>query len=330
MSSPRPLQVALVGLGDIATTAHLPALLRHEGFELVAAVEPHDERRRAAAELLPAGCALTADLPADLSGWDLAILATPPWVTTGLATALTAAGVHVLAEKPVATSSRELVEALAAHPALSALTQVGLTYRHHPNFQYLVEIVRSRRLGSSLTYSIRVHDEVANPHDQVHRERVIEALRHGSALFHEGLHLLDWLRELSGEQWRVEAASARLTDEDLPGPNLCTAALGGSRGSTASLEVGWLAAVAAPSALWVVGELGYAQLDVQTFALTITTNGLVESLAAESDRTTAAFDGQLCAVHDWVRGRRKASPEVAAMVSLLELLEQIHAAGQQR
>ena len=49
----RPVRIALVGLGDIAVRAHLPAILRERRAELVALVEPDPGRREAAAGLVP-------------------------------------------------------------------------------------------------------------------------------------------------------------------------------------------------------------------------------------------------------------------------------------
>ncbi len=119
--------VALIGLGDIGLSAHLPALKRHPEIEIVMVADASAERRAAAGRRSPhyqIGTGIDDVLAAGVDG---VVLATPPWVTPDLAVRAARAGLYVLAEKPVATS----VEAAAVYAELSvaerARVQVGLS-----------------------------------------------------------------------------------------------------------------------------------------------------------------------------------------------------------
>ncbi|HEY3632893.1 MAG TPA: Gfo/Idh/MocA family oxidoreductase, partial [Jatrophihabitantaceae bacterium] len=103
------LPVALVGLGEIGRTAHLPALRRHPIATPVLIVDPSAERRALAGDVPTA-----PDIDAVLADETIraVVVATPPWVTTPLAARILATGRYVLAEKPIAVSS------VAAKPLL--------------------------------------------------------------------------------------------------------------------------------------------------------------------------------------------------------------------
>ena len=66
----RPLRGALIGFGNAAARAHLPAWEGNDDFRIVAVAEPDPERARLAAQLLPhAGrCAPAAALPKPMRG----------------------------------------------------------------------------------------------------------------------------------------------------------------------------------------------------------------------------------------------------------------------
>jgi myo-inositol 2-dehydrogenase/D-chiro-inositol 1-dehydrogenase len=122
------MRVALVGLGDIGLSAHLPALIRHPAIDLVQLVDPDPDRRAAVTEL---GIPTVTELApgADVDG---VVLATPPWVTPELTVDCARAGLFVLAEKPVATSMETARVYDKLEPAERGRVQVGLTYRHDP------------------------------------------------------------------------------------------------------------------------------------------------------------------------------------------------------
>src|SRR5437763_762150 len=98
-------RVALVGCGDIAEKGHVPSLLAHPRFELVAVCDVRPERAALLARLA-GGVAALSDYRAllDRADVDAAVLALHPEVSVGVAIDLLRAGKGVLDEKPMATS----------------------------------------------------------------------------------------------------------------------------------------------------------------------------------------------------------------------------------
>lgn len=109
------LKGVLVGFGKVAEAAHLPAFRESPGFSLEAVVEADPARRQAATAALPGARVYStlAEAAARERGLDFADIAAPPWLHVPLALEALAAGLHVLCEKPLATSPEEL-EALAS------------------------------------------------------------------------------------------------------------------------------------------------------------------------------------------------------------------------
>ena len=102
------LQLAIVGLGKIATTRHLPAVAAIEGIELAAVVDPNTTL-----DGVPHFPTL-AELLAQAPQIDAVALCTPPQVRGALAAKALAAGKHVLLEKPPGATVSELAPLVAA------------------------------------------------------------------------------------------------------------------------------------------------------------------------------------------------------------------------
>ena len=194
-----PVRIALAGLGEIGVRAHLPALLREPRAELAALVEPDEERRRAAALLAP-GVPVAETLERVLAdpSIDAVVLATPAWVTAGLAQAALEAGKYVLAEKPLAPTLAEQLP--FRNGAAAERLQIGLTYRHHPSIDRLRELVAEGALGRPLYIQSSLCDERSDPlGDPEHYARRLRALEHGPPVIFDGIHRCDQLNLILGE-----------------------------------------------------------------------------------------------------------------------------------
>ncbi|MEJ3658096.1 Gfo/Idh/MocA family oxidoreductase [Actinomycetes bacterium KLBMP 9759] len=283
--------IVLVGLGEIGRTAHLPAILRSGDVTLRAVVEP-DPAQIARAEL-PPGIDVHAELADVLDRPDVdgVVLATPPWVTPGLAVAAAQRGRFALAEKPVATS----VAAAAAYdvltPAERARIQVGLTYRHDPAMIALHDVIAAGDLGGMLLVRAHVYDEQRTS-DAAHTALIERTLHHGSPVVHEGAHVFDWLRYLLGAEPQLRDAWSLRTRERLGAPNIVGARLRYGA-AEALVEFGWLVDVLPRTELSVLGDRGLAVLDGRTFALTVATGDDRMVIDPLPDRATRCFDRQL-------------------------------------
>jgi myo-inositol 2-dehydrogenase / D-chiro-inositol 1-dehydrogenase len=291
---PAPVRIALVGLGDIAVRAHLPALLRNERAELAALVEVDPARLTVASALVP-GVRATGSVEAVLEdpAIDAVILATPAWVTPGLVRAALEAGKYVLAEKPLAPTLAEQLE-LRSAPGVTERLQVGLTYRHHPAVDRLRELVASNALGRPLYIQASVCDERADPvGEPEHYARRLRALEHAIPVVLDGIHACDRLNLLFGEAPVELSAWAVKSSPDYASPNVNGAALTYADGTIVRLEVIWLYPVLPPAQFVVTGPRGRAVLDPPTFELHIEIDGVTEVVAPPGDKTESCFALQL-------------------------------------
>lgn len=315
------LPVALVGLGEIGRSAHLPALRRHPIATPVLIVDPSTERRALAGDV-----ATAPDIDAVLADDSIraVVLATPPWVTTRLAAQLLAAGRYVLAEKPIAVSSTAAKPLLDLDKRATSRLQVGLTYRHDPALALLRSWLAAGRLGSPLLVRAHIYDEARS--SASHDARIVETLRHGSPAVHEGAHLFDWLRFLLGDPLAVDDAWRLHTVADLPAPNLTGARLSYPGGTTALVEFGWLTDRLPRCELSFLGPRGHALLDGFTFALRLETADGEEAPEFQGDRTTRSFDRQLDRFVALALGEVAApEPNLDAALAALRIGEQIDA-----
>ena len=137
--------ICLVGAGVISQS-HAEAL-RSLGRRVVAVVDPDPAAAGRLAQTT--GAAAHASVAAALSagGFDRAHVLVPPPAHGETALALLEAGIHVLAEKPLATSSAECAALLGAARRGGAQLGVNQNFVHHPAFVQLRRKVESGALG---------------------------------------------------------------------------------------------------------------------------------------------------------------------------------------
>lgn len=140
------VRIAIIGAGLIGPR-HAQAIVKCEDAELVALVDPADSGGQVAAGLNVAHYRSVAELLKSPQSPDAAIICTPNSTHVPLSKELSAAGVHILVEKPISTdiaSGKELLEHLAQ-------TQVKVLVGHHRRFNpYMTaakQIVSSGELG---------------------------------------------------------------------------------------------------------------------------------------------------------------------------------------
>lgn len=324
------IRTALVGLGEIGRTAHLPALLRNSDVELVGIADPSPEQRHIALASIPGPPAVGASLDELLDvlapsgvALDAVVLATPPWVTPALAVQAARRGLFVLAEKPVADSvaAAGIYEQLT--PAEAARVQVGLTYRHDPAMQRLGQIIASGELGGPLLLRAHIYDEQRTT-DAAHTALIERTLEHGSPVVHEGAHVFDWLAFLLGQDPVIDSAWSLRTRPALAAPNLVGAQLSYPSGTRAVVEFGWLTDALPRCEISVLGDAGYAVLDGVTFELTVTTSAGTVVHDFPGDRVERCFDRQFERFVALASGAAtRAEPSLADGIAALTVSERV-------
>lgn len=140
MRAKEPLRVGIVGCGEVAQVAHIPALLKIKNVRLVAACDKNEDLGRKAAKRFH-----ISKYYADFSEMlereklDIVSICTPPHSHAPLSIQAMKAGVSVLVEKPMCSSTREAQELLKVQRA----TGVMLVVVHSILFQRSVLQARS-------------------------------------------------------------------------------------------------------------------------------------------------------------------------------------------
>jgi len=142
------MRLLILGTGSMAK-AHATAFATEPDVEIVAAVEPHAERRQAfAVEHNIANTFATLEEAIAWGEFDSAANVTPDVVHYPTTMQLIAARKHVFCEKPLATDYPHAKEMADAADAAGVMNMVNLTYRSSPAVQKAREIVMSGEIGA--------------------------------------------------------------------------------------------------------------------------------------------------------------------------------------
>jgi predicted dehydrogenase len=209
----KPLRGAIVGYGFIMEKGHASAYrqrcerARREGcaadVEIVAVADVCRERRELAARHFP-GIRTYADFlelcEAEADGLDFVDIATPPAKHAAVARAALARGLHVLCEKPLATSIADARDMLECAAAAKRVLYPCHNYKHAPVIRDVRKIIASGAIG-------RVHLVTLQTFRNIHARGVPEwrpdwrrerrhagggiAMDHGSHTFYLAF---EWLR----------------------------------------------------------------------------------------------------------------------------------------
>ena len=125
----KPIRLAVIGAGHLGRI-HARLLKQVDGAQLVAVADPIEAARQSAAA--ECGVPALADYRQLLGQIDAAVVATPTVLHHAVGCELLRAGVHLLIEKPLASTLAEADELLAAARAGGAILQVGHIERFNP------------------------------------------------------------------------------------------------------------------------------------------------------------------------------------------------------
>lgn len=275
MVQTRRIRYALVGAGNIAQVAVLPAFEHaRENSELVAIVSSDDTKRRELAErygVEHTGGYEELERVLEASQADVLYIALPNHMHREYTERAARAGVHVLCEKPMATTSADCQAMIDATQA--AGVRLMIAYRLHFEAANLraVEIARSGRLGNPLLYTATFTHWVETGDIRTRPEVG------GGALFDIGIYCINAARYLFGDE-PIEA--------------FCYANFG--RGPGAGVDETVVALLRFPEGRYAQFAISQMAAPVSTFRL-VGSQGVLETEGAFSftdPRTqTLLFDG---------------------------------------
>jgi scyllo-inositol 2-dehydrogenase (NADP+) len=201
-----PLRVALAGYGLAGSVFHAPLIAAVDGLDLRTVVTGNPERaEQARAEHSGVRVVDGAEAVFEAAGeHDLFVVATPNRSHLPLGLAALEAGLHVVVDKPLATSAadgRRLVEAAREHGRLASVFQ---NRRFDGDFLTARRLIESGELGEVLRFESRFERWRPEPKPDSWRERG-EADEGGGLLFDLGSHLIDQALVLFGPVANVYA-----------------------------------------------------------------------------------------------------------------------------
>jgi len=143
------IRVGLVGAGAIAQLAHLPALARARGAQLVALCDNDGPKARALAERFGVPDVFTdIDDLLELDPLDAVVITTPNHLHEPHVLAALRAGVDVLCERPLSLSVRGIERIMAAAQRTGRKVVVGNNHRFRNDVQQLRRFIQGGELGS--------------------------------------------------------------------------------------------------------------------------------------------------------------------------------------
>jgi myo-inositol 2-dehydrogenase / D-chiro-inositol 1-dehydrogenase len=322
------LRIALVGLGEIATGAHLPALLANPQAEVCAVVDVDEHRLSTVGAGLSEQVLRTTDLSDALvtADPDAVVLATPPWVTPGLVETVLAAGKYALAEKPLAVNMAATEALQALDPGQLARLQIGFTFRHDPAIERLRGLISDGCFGSPLLVRIGFFGEPADPRcNPEQHSRILRELGYAPPIVHEGAHFCDWLNLLLPGQPEEISGWGFRTDPALPAANVNGHVIRYPDGTTVLFEVAWLYPPGRQPRGFIsfTGPDAHADLDPDSYELRFATHERTEVMRGNGERHARCFGIQLQRFIASVQSRTACTPgihEALASLNYTDLL----------
>lgn len=193
----------LVGLGRIGWKTHLPAILKHPGFELAAVVDPLEERRNECIQQNPQICAY-AELDSALNAEhpEITVIASPTCFHAQQTIAALQAGSHVFCDKPAAMNEHELSQMVSASRTAGKILTVFQPRRVFPETLFIRSLMESGKLGN--IFQIRLNQYRYSP-----RNDWQALLKNGGGmLLNYGSHLVDQCNALFPQTGKLLACTA--------------------------------------------------------------------------------------------------------------------------
>lgn len=197
------VKLAVVGCGAQAELQHLPAIAGSPDVELVALVDTSVERARLLADRF--GAPVVLEDYRKLDGLvDAAVIALPNHLHGPVSTELAARGLHVLVEKPMATTSRDCEAMIDAAAGSGAVIAVGLDFRFLRSTRLVKRLLDSGVCGDVRGVDLRMGN-VLPPSYVLNSDYLVrKEAAGGGGLIDLGVHAVDLLLWWLGDHEHLE------------------------------------------------------------------------------------------------------------------------------
>ncbi|OLS40558.1 Gfo/Idh/MocA family protein [Bacillus sp. MRMR6] len=147
------LRVGVIGCGSIAQHRHLPEYKMNTHVELVAVCDSNEQRANEVAEKYGAKAFTSYEELVNSGLVDVVSVCTPNYLHAPISIAALNAGIHVLCEKPMATSWEEAEEMIVAAKISGKKLMIAHNQRFVPSHQRARQLIANGEIGK--IYSFR-------------------------------------------------------------------------------------------------------------------------------------------------------------------------------
>ncbi|WP_223589409.1 Gfo/Idh/MocA family protein [Neobacillus bataviensis] len=147
------LRVGVIGCGSIAQHRHIPEYIANKNVELAAVCDRNEERAKAVAEKYGVVAYTNYEELLKSGSVDAVSVCTPNYLHAPISIAALNAGIHVLCEKPMATSRKEAEDMIAAAEASGKKLMIAHNQRFVPSHRKARQLIESGEIGK--IYSFR-------------------------------------------------------------------------------------------------------------------------------------------------------------------------------
>ena len=317
------IRIGVIGCGDIAVTAHFPALERSNRVALTA-ISTRNQNRLEALKRQYSVPFATTDYHEllDREDVDAVIVATPPWATPEITIAALENGKDVLCEKPVAMTIEKARAMQETADRAGRKLMVGMTYHHDPILHKMREWVQGGRLGSPVMLRASIYDELWDPEENPeHYRRIMDTLAHGSPSVHEGAHIFDWLHVINGAEVRKLTSYGFKTRPEFPTSNYDITILDYANGDRAKVEIAWFLPQFPDIDFEAVGPGGIARMSSHKRFAQLKTKEETETFEDPKGWWEHCFDLQVSRFADLVENDGPCSPGIRDAVYTMRVTD---------
>ncbi|MDB5711483.1 MAG: oxidoreductase [Sphingomonas bacterium] len=315
-----PVRVAMVGCGAIAELGHLPGAAVAPDVDVTVLIDRDESRARAMAEAF--GIAhVETDIARAADHAEAAIVALPPHLHRPAAETLFAAGLHVLMEKPLATSVADSDAMIAAAAKADRVLAVAMMRRFARSAQYLKTLIDSGMLGKIKRYHAASGAADAWPSRSPFTFDAAQA--GGGALISNGCHDVDLMLWLLGP---IETLDFR-SDSDARMEGNCVLECRLQSGTEALIEISRTCTLS--NAIHIEGERGTVIAPLMGEAITLLPLGAGRELLPDVPPPPLQFDQtmarQMADFVAAVRGEKAPIADGEAGRDMIALVERCYA-----
>lgn len=237
--SNKKIRVAIIGIGKIATRAHIPAYISNKHVDSIALVDI-DKRKveRAGKKFGIKKCFSSVNELFEKQDVDAMSICTPPNTHAEIALKAFGYGVHVLCEKPLATTVNDGKRMFEASQKKEKILMVGFNLRFRPNYQKAKNLIVRGRLGH--VYYVEGNYLTPNPLLTWGKSQwFFRPEAGGGVLIDQGPHVFDLINYVLGDfPYAVSAHGSTYLDS--PVEDFCVCVLEYPRGRTGIGVMSWL------------------------------------------------------------------------------------------